>query len=47
MNELINNTDFWVTVSAVLAAAAANSCISRGSNSKDKRVRKGESNKND
>ena len=44
MNDLLNNTDVWVTVSAVLAAAAANSCISKGMK-KDKRSRNGDQEK--
>ncbi|MBQ9809289.1 MAG: hypothetical protein IJM55_10575 [Ruminococcus sp.] len=46
MNDLINNTDFWITVSAVLAAAAANSCISKGMKN-DKHSQKGGHDKDD
>lgn len=34
MESIFNNTDFWVALSAVIAAAAANSCLSKPSKNK-------------
>ncbi len=46
MESILSNTDFWVALSAVIAAAAANNCLSGNAGSRRK-TRKGEGRRHD